>query len=688
MASVKGKLKMGINRVTEDSRARGTVGGGNLKVYSEAEKVKLDANSIRNSVTVKKAAALASASDTKGTLNKMENNIKVKGVSSAYTKVGRKALADVSNISGNIARNVVHDGSKNLKGEKSAILKRVSVRPGVRTVNALPRKSFTGKVSESISKGASDIRASKKGTKDLTSSLADQWAKTKGRGRESILTDRRSSRNPPVPTRRSLPVLKKVNQVDTSSSKENAESSEKAKDTTGFSVKAKLGTKVVYRLSNSRNQFWRNRASDGFMTISARVQNKVDAPSSKFSVKPNGKTASMASNAKGTLKSKVQSGMNKPISVAVISSKKKKEGVGSSLPEDIASMVSHEAAQGKPSFEGNSDASTNSSDIMVSHEAAQGKPSFEGNSNASTNSADIVPKRKSNRRRSYTSLLMASSKLLEEHGEVAGQGKLPSIDDDCNQLEVAEYVDEIYQYYWIMEAQNPLPGNYMSIQTDITPPMRGILINWLIEVHFKFELMQETLYLMVTLLDRYLSQVQIKKNEMQLVGLTALLLASKYEDFWHPRIKDLISVSAESYTRDHMLRMEKLMLKTMKFRLNVPTPYVFMLRFLKAARSDTKLEHLAFYLIELSLVEYEALKFKPSLLCASAIYVARCTLQMTPVWTPLLSKHARYDVDCAEMILRFHKAAGKGKLKVTYEKYTKPDCSGVAAIKSLDSLPS
>ncbi|KAI9160579.1 hypothetical protein LWI28_009625 [Acer negundo] len=746
---------MGINRVTEDSRARGNVGGRNLIVYSEDEKVKLDANSIRNSVTDKKAAALTSASDTKviafsvrpfvsvnlmgvgGTLNKMEN--KGKGVSSAYTKVGRKALADVSNIPGppgNIARNVVQDGSKNMRVSsnfKMACLAFFSetvfkfgfcyhlgvlVRPGLRTVNTIPRKSFTGKVSESISQGASDIRASKKGTKDLTSSLADQWAKTKGRGRESILTDRRSSRNPPVPTRRSLPVLKQVNQVDTSSSKENAESSEKAKDTTGFSVKAKLGTKVVYRLSNSRNQFWRNRASDGFMTITARVQNKVDAPSSKFSVKPNGKTALMASNAKGTLKSKVQSGVNKPISVAAISSKKTKEGVRSSLPEDIASMVSHEAAQGKPSFEGNSNASsnssdimvsheaaqgkpsfegksnasTNSSDIMVSHEAAQGKPSFEGNSNASTNSSDIVPKRKSNRRRSYTSLLMASSKLLEEHGEVAGQGKLPSIDDDCNQLEVAEYVDEIYQYYWIMEAQNPLPGNYMSIQTDITPLMRGILINWLIEVHFKFELMQETLYLMVTLLDRYLSQVQIKKNEMQLVGLTALLLASKYEDFWHPRIKDLISVSAESYTRDHMLRMEKLMLKTLKFRLNVPTPYVFMLRFLKAAQSDTKLEHLAFYLIELSLVEYEALKFKPSLLCASAIYVARCTLQMTPLWTPLLIKHARYDVsqirDYAEMILRFHKAAGKGKLKVTYEKYTKPDLSSVAAIKPLDSLPS
>ncbi|KAL5813310.1 hypothetical protein ACOSQ3_028260 [Xanthoceras sorbifolium] len=665
-STTKGKPKMGINRVGEHSRARGS-GGGDLKVYSENEKVKLDANSIKNSVTVKRVAALTSASDTKGTLNKMESNSKGKGVSSAYTKVGRKALVDVSNIPGNIARNVVHDGSKHMKGEKSAILKRVSVRPGVRTVSVLSRKSSTGKVSESISQDSGDVCTSKKGTKGLTSSLDDQWAKTNGRGRESIWTDRRSSRNPPVPTRNSLPVLKRTNRVDTSSSKENAESSEKPKDSIGSSVKAKLGKKVVYRLSNSKNQFWRNRASNGFMTVSARSQNKVDAyPPSKNSVKPNGRTTSMASNAQGTLKSKIQSGVNKPISVAAISSKNKKEVIRPSLPEDIVSMVSHEVAQGKPSSD--------------------------GNSNASADSSDIVPKRKSNRRRSYTSLLMASSKLLEVHGEVAEHEKLPSIDDDCNQLEVAEYVDEIYQYYWVMEAQNPLPENYMSFQTDITPHMRDILINWLIEVHFKFELMHETLYLMVTLLDHYLSQVKIKKSEMQLVGLTALLLASKYEDFWHPRVKDLISISAESYTRNQMLGMEKLMLRTLKFRLNVPTPYVFMLRFLKAAQSDTKLEHLAFYLIELSLVQYEALKFKPSLLCASAIYVARCTLHMTPVWTPLLGKHARYDVshirDCAEMILRFQKAAKRGKLKVTYEKYTKPDLSGVAAIKPLDSLPS
>ncbi|KAH9677026.1 putative cyclin-B3-1 [Citrus sinensis] len=566
VVAAKGKLKMSVNRVTEDSRTRRNVGGRNFKVYSENEMVKEDSNTIKNSVPVKNGAALASASNAKGIVNKMENN-KGKDANTASSKVGRKALVDVSNIKGNVPRSVVHDGSKSLKGERSAILQQVSVGSGVRTVNVSSRKSFTGRVRKNISQDVGAIHTSKKDVKGSKSSLNDKHTKTKDMGRETVVTANRMSRNPPVPTRKSLPVFKRVNQSITSTSK------------------------------------------------------------------PIVKTAILASNARGTSKSKCLSSLKKSKSIAATSTKKKKDVVRSSPLENIASVVSHEAIQGKPSID--------------------------GNTNPSTNSSDIISKKKSDRRRSYTSLLMAKSKLIDENGEVKMEN-LPGIDDDCNQLEVAEYVDEIYHYYWVME------------------------------VHLKFDLMPETLYLMVILLDRYLSEVKIKKNEMQLVGLTSLLLASKYEDFWHPRVKDLISIS-ETYTRDHMLRMEKLMLKKLKFRLNVPTPYVFMLRFLKAAQSDTKLEHLAFYLVELSLVQYEALKFKPSLLCASAIYVARCTLQMTPVWTPLLAKHAQYDVpqirDCAEMILKFHKVAKNAQLKVTFEKYMRPDLSGVAAIKPLDRLP-
>ncbi|KAL0009463.1 hypothetical protein SO802_010965 [Lithocarpus litseifolius] len=650
MVTAKGKLAAGLNRVGDDSRASKSVGVRNLKVYVECEPAKADADSNEGKSVI--ASKRANLTSVRG-VNNMEKN-KGKLISSASTNVRRKALADVSNAQGNSSRKAVPVGLK-LTTTFVLFLSRVSMGPGGRTINVSSRKSFTGKMQQNVSQGVGDVHTSKR----------DSFRnKTMGQSRDSVV----------LVAKYFFLFFFILNLFHL---QENAESSDKGKERSGYPV-PKAGKKVASRINN-RSHLWQNRMSDGFL-IMGKTNVEAHALTRK-SVRPTVKTTLQATLAQRTLKSKNILNINKSTSVAAISSKNKEEALTSSISENAAVVVLYEATQGQLPSDGAAG--------VVPHEATQGQLPSDGNGNPSTVS-DAIP-RKSKRRRSYTSLLMAGSKLLEECGEVMKLEKLPSIDDNCNQLEVAEYVDEIYQYYWVTEAQNPSMENYMSIQTDITAHMRGILINWLIEVHFKFDLMQETLYLMVTLLDRYLSQASVKKNEMQLVGLTALLLASKYEDFWHPRVKDLISISAESYTRDQMLAMERLILKQLKFRLNVATPYVFMLRFLKAAQSDSKLEHLAFYLIELCLVEHESLKFKPSLLCASALYVARCTLHMTPAWTPLLCKHARYEEsqlrDCAQMIIRSHKAAGKGQLRVSYEKYMRPDLSGAAAIKPLDRLP-
>ncbi|KAG5237320.1 cyclin-B3 [Salix suchowensis] len=671
MVAAKGKVSVGINRVAEDAHTSRT-GVRTFKVYSENEKMK-DAASIKSASDIllparmisNKEDPLAITSDSKLPLTcNMKGSSKIVGQNkgkhdtsrlTVNQNARRKALADVSNVQSSCARNVAYGGLK-------PISFRISGGPGSRTMNLSSRKSATGKMKDNTSRKAGDFHASRKGSKDLRASLDDQKTSTKNRGHEfGTNKSRRNAGNLAAAMRKSLPVLKRVSHADASNTKENDEIFEKTKNISGFPVKVKVGKKVASQGGVSRSHLWRNRVSDGFMSMAPRDQINADARVSRNSVRPILKTEI---NHK-TSRSKCISSSNKSKCIAAISSKKKESAT--SCPKNIPLVVAHE-------------------------EVTQGEPSPDSNKKSSAdNKSNVIAIRKSSRRRSYTSLLMTGSKLLEEHGEVIELEKLPSIDDTFNQLEVAEYVDEIYEYYWLLEVQNLSLENYLGIHTDITPQMRGIVINWLIEVHFKFELMPETLYLMVTLLDRYLSQVEIKKSELQLVGLTALLLASKYEDFWHPRIKDLISISAESYTRGQMLVMEKLFLKKLKFRLNEPTPYVFMLRFLKAAQTDLKLEHLAFYLIELCLVEYKALKFKPSMLCASAIYVARSTLQISPAWTPLLTRHARYQVsqirDCAEMILRIQKAARTSQLRVTYEKYMRSDLSGVAAIKPLNELP-
>lgn len=77
---------------------------------------------------------------------------------------------------------------------------------------------------------------------------------------------------------------------------------------------------------------------------------------------------------------------------------------------------------------------------------------------------------------------------------------------------------------------------YMDLQPEINAKMRSILVDWLIEVHHKFELTPETLYLTVNIVDRFLSVKLVPRRELQLVGISSMLLASKYEEIWAPEV--------------------------------------------------------------------------------------------------------------------------------------------------------
>ncbi|KAF9682094.1 hypothetical protein SADUNF_Sadunf05G0072600 [Salix dunnii] len=294
------------------------------------------------------------------------------------------------------------------------------------------------------------------------------------------------------------------------------------------------------------------------------------------------------------------------------------------------------------------------------------------------------------------------NKMEEVEMEDITEESILNIDDSDakNPLAVVDYVEDLYDYYRKMEvlamkdseAENCscVSPNYMVQQADINEKMRAILIDWLIEVHDKFDLMKETLFLTVNLIDRFLSQQTVIRKKLQLVGLVAMLLACKYEEVSVPVVGDLILISDKAYARKEVLEMENLMLNKLQFNMSVPTPYVFMQRFLKAAQSDKKLELLSFFLIELSLVEYEMLKFPPSLLAASAIYTAQRTIYGFKEWSRTCEWHSNYseeqlfrpslallmtsvscmaDRECSRLMVGFHQKAGTGKLTGVYRKY-------------------
>ncbi|KAG1370982.1 putative G2/mitotic-specific cyclin S13-7 [Cocos nucifera] len=163
------------------------------------------------------------------------------------------------------------------------------------------------------------------------------------------------------------------------------------------------------------------------------------------------------------------------------------------------------------------------------------------------------------------------------------------------------------------------PNDYMDSQAEINEEKIAILAEWLIEVHHKFGLMPEILYLTFYIIDRYLSMETVRRRELPLVGVTAMLIACKYEDIRALEVSSFACILGSAYSREKILSKEKEIPSKLEWNLAVPTPYMFLVRFLKAAMSDKEMEHTAFFFAELGLMHYSMIMYCPSLIAASAV---------------------------------------------------------------------
>ncbi|RZC82816.1 hypothetical protein C5167_045601 [Papaver somniferum] len=290
-----------------------------------------------------------------------------------------------------------------------------------------------------------------------------------------------------------------------------------------------------------------------------------------------------------------------------------------------------------------------------------------------------------------SSVLDARSKAAQ--GGIADKPKESIIDidgpDADNHLAAVEYVDDLYKFYKLTESSSQV-HDYMHLQDQINGLMRMILVDWLIEVHNKFELTPETLYLTIHIVDRYLAMNLVIRRELQLVGISAMLIASKYEEIWAPEVNDFVCISDKAYNREQILAMEKAILGKLGWTLTVPTPYHFLVRFVKAAVADKEMENMTFFLAELGLMQYSMIKYCPSMLAASAVYAAQCTLKKTPLWNDTLKLHTGFAeaqlIECAKELVSFHSAAPEHKLRVVYRKYSSSERSVVALLPPANNL--
>ncbi|TDG41224.1 hypothetical protein AWZ03_012353 [Drosophila navojoa] len=238
-----------------------------------------------------------------------------------------------------------------------------------------------------------------------------------------------------------------------------------------------------------------------------------------------------------------------------------------------------------------------------------------------------------------------------------------------------------------MKKHRPKP-QYMRRQTDINHSMRTILVDWLVEVAEEYKLDTETLYLSVSYLDRFLSQMSVKRAKLQLVGTAAMYIASKYEEIYPPDVGEFVFLTDDSYTKAQVLRMENVFLKILSFNLCTPTPYVFINTYAVLCDMPEKLKYMTLYICELSLLEGESyMQYLPSLMSAASLAFARHILGL-PMWTAQLEEITTYSLDQMKHVIvplcKTHKTAKELSTQAIREKYNREKYKKVASIQPIE----
>ncbi|XP_023298946.2 G2/mitotic-specific cyclin-B isoform X2 [Lucilia cuprina] len=256
-----------------------------------------------------------------------------------------------------------------------------------------------------------------------------------------------------------------------------------------------------------------------------------------------------------------------------------------------------------------------------------------------------------------------SSKLLDNVKDIdEGDGE--------NLILVSEYVNDIYAYLFKLEA-------------EVYAKMRAVLIDWINEVHTQFHLVAETFQLAVAIIDRYLQTVKdTKRSHLQLVGVTALFIAAKYEELFPPAIADFIYITDDTYTGKQIRQMELQIFKALGCNLSRPLPIHFLRRFSKAADAEDNHHAMSKYFLELAMIEYDMSHYKPSEIAAASLFLSLNLLKensnmssglSNKHWNSTLEWYSRYSPEhlrpIAKKIASVARNAPHAKLKAVYTKY-------------------
>ncbi|KAH6615365.1 cyclin-like protein [Boeremia exigua] len=272
---------------------------------------------------------------------------------------------------------------------------------------------------------------------------------------------------------------------------------------------------------------------------------------------------------------------------------------------------------------------------------------------------NVVPKEEEKPTKSKKEVAAAKVEVVEEELKTKREEIVEVFEEEVVDLDkedvddplmVSEYVVEIFEYLKELEIATMANPDYMDSQSELEWKMRGILVDWLLEVHTRFRLLPETLFLAVNIIDRFLSSKIVQLDRLQLVGVTAMFIASKYEEVLSPHVQNFRHVADDGFTEEEILSAERFVLSALNYDLSYPNPMNFLRRISKADNYDIQTRTLGKYLLEIGCLDHRFLAHPPSQVAAAAMYLARLVLERGP-WDATLVHYSGYSEEEIQPVL-------------------------------------
>lgn len=242
---------------------------------------------------------------------------------------------------------------------------------------------------------------------------------------------------------------------------------------------------------------------------------------------------------------------------------------------------------------------------------------------------------------------------------------------------VTKYINDIMDHMKQKETSDPIPAGYVVHQREIRPEHMSLLFDWMQEAFIALNLLSETFALSIQTIRRVMSKHQITRRKLQLLALGSLLVASKFEEEWAPPIEDLRFSCDSAYETKEILKMEASILNAIDFNLTSPQPLHFYRRYSKAGRLESRPHTLGKFLTEISSLYDNLLAFRPSMIAAASVLLARHICGDTPDWDTTLTHYTGYTrtdlLGCAQALqsayrTEFTKPQEKGAIFRHYAK--------------------